>query len=69
MAVLKRFFYNKLEGRVLLPLGTTKTYKESDYEQDFSDIDLSEEEDNKDRMGSNGKVQSHHIRSESALRR
>ena len=50
MAVLKQFFYNKVEGRVLLPLGNSKNNKESLYDQDFSDIDLSEEEDIKDMM-------------------
>lgn len=45
VAVLKQFFYNKLEGRVLLPLGT-RSHRQSLYAQDFSDIDLSEEEDN-----------------------
>ena len=69
VAVLKQFFYNKLEGRVLLPLGTSKNNKESQYEQDFSDIDLSEEEDIRDMMASNGgkAQQSHHMRTDSSM--
>ena len=68
VAVLKQFFYNKLEGRVLLPLGNSKNSKESLYDQDFSDIDLSEEEDIRDMMASkNGIAQSHHKRTDSNI--
>ena len=49
MAVLKQFFYNKLEGRVLLPLGNNSAKNLKD-EPDFSDIDLSEEEEIRDTM-------------------
>ena len=49
VAVLKQFFYNKLEGRVLLPLGTNNAKNLKD-EADFSDIDLSEEEEIRDTM-------------------
>lgn len=72
VAVLKQFFYNKLEGRVLLPLGTSKNNnKESQYDQDFSDIDLSEEEDIRDMMASKGgkAQQSHHKRTSSSMKR
>jgi len=48
VAVLRQFFYNKLEGRVLLPLGSYKNHRESLYNQEFSDIDLSEEEDSRE---------------------
>ena len=54
-----------------MPLGTSKNNKESQYEQDFSDIDLSEEEDIRDMMASKGgkAQQSHHMRTDSSMKR